>query len=141
MSFSDRPLTAQEQDAMQNTIGNSPTGYIGGVLFTLIAVGLVIVAAILIVRYVKKYKLTGTAARNRQFYVKLDKKPMWRLTNVIYWSIVCISMLIAFVSTDQFGNSLYVGYGLLIAILSYPGYLGLKRTVAYVFNASDTIKK
>lgn len=140
MGFYDRAPTAQEQDTMQNTIGSTPAGQTEMAIAVVLFLVIMGVAVYLIMQFVKKYKLAGTADRDKKFYAKVKNMPIWRLTNVIYWALVCISVLMAFISTDGFGNSPYVGYGLLVSILSYPGYLVLKRTVAYVFNAGDTKK-
>ena len=101
---------------------------------------LVVVITVLIIatknirKYTKRYRLSTTAVNNKRFYLESSKKPAWRLMNVVYWVLVLLVIFMVFMATDSSGRSLG-GYNILVALMAYPGYLGLRRIVAYVFDS------
>lgn len=139
MGFWDRPDTAQEILDKQNTNGKALGEFISGhpvetFIGTVIILAIVVTVIILITKSIKKYNHTNTAICNKHFYTKISKKPIWRLMNVIYWATIVIAVLITFMATDYYGSHQIVGFGVVIGILAYPGYLGLRRIVAYILN-------
>ena len=121
-------------DSRDDNEGGGVGGFISEQPIVAVIILVIIVTAIILaINNVKKYILSDTAIHNKQFYVKISKKPAWRLMNVAYCIVIGFAILMTFLVTD--GTHSLGAYSIVIVILAYPVYLVLRRIVAYIFNA------